>query len=211
VSVGAATEVAVDFGALGALTRAPGAMPTAGDALPATMMDGVTGDFRSAPTRTSFGPAATADGAGTPPPVATEGRGRAASTVPTTFWLLLPTAAALSSAITVGVLRPSMTAARGPCPAATATTLAAALPSRDAPPAPGGAVAATAVASAPPAASPPPEAPRAAVEAEAKPDGERRASGAGRERPAAAPSGKRGRGESKPAATAAAQVPGSDL
>lgn len=134
VPVGAATELpAIDYNAIGALTRPPGRAEAQGQSMafaatmlvPATMIDGVEGDFRSAPTRTSFGPpgvakaATSAETSATPPPVSTERRARppkAARSIPLPFWLLLPVSAALSSGVTVGLLRPSMSAARGPCP-----------------------------------------------------------------------------------------------
>nr|MCU0685005.1 serine/threonine protein kinase [Polyangiaceae bacterium] len=197
IPVGAATELPpVDYNALAALTRPPGAALPVGATLPATMMDGVAGDFRSGPTRTAIGfrsgPTRTSIGTplgtsrlegsappgtlrlggnapavmqrlesgtplgttrpaagtplgtrrpqgnggsggnggnggkggepaagGTPPPVSAEkGRGPAkvaARAIPLPFWLLLPVSAALSSAVTAGLLKPSVTAASGPC------------------------------------------------------------------------------------------------
>ncbi len=225
VPVGAATELAsVDYNALGAMTRAPGAGPGPGDAPPATMMDGVAGDFRSAPTRTSFSPqvggrAPTGAGpAGTPPPVTSEGRRApargSARAVPTLFWLLLPASAALSSAVTVGLLRPSPSASAGQCPPAAATALATAAAREGAPAA---AASAPGLGAAKPlglgATEPPGVGAVGAAEpgeaAEHDPRGEaERRGGRGR---SGAPGG-RARGEGKPADPAAAKaMPGADF
>ncbi|HEU4409234.1 MAG TPA: protein kinase [Polyangiaceae bacterium] len=220
VPVGAATEApAIDYGALGALTRPPGGgaagRGTAFAAtmlVPATMIDGVEGDFRSAPTRTSFGPptpaqpATGAEASPTPLPVSTERRGApakaAARTVPLPFWLLLPVSAALSSAVTAGLLRPSLTAARGPCPpgggamgvaAAAATAAEAAMPATAAPQGSAAVVPPPGAAEVGPGAPPPSAAglgarPSAeAAEPEPKGEAERRAVKGPRERAAGRP------------------------
>jgi serine/threonine protein kinase len=203
IPVGAATELTpVDYNALGAMARPAGASLAFGETLPASLFDRASNDFRNAPTRTSFGAqgAAARPAAGvealsqTSPPVAAERRPTATVTVvravPLPFWLFLPAMAALSSLVTIGLVRPPAPAAAAPCLPSPAPAVAA-LPAGGAAAAlaataPGAVSAAVTVATAPPPTDP--------IELEPSADSERRGVRGARERHGAAG---RGRAETK--------------